>query len=218
MLIEAINAVTIVLSVANAIMLAINLFLINRRSKESLQVSRREQRIKILEKSGLSTELLALKNKEEIKITNIGELTIDSLSLDVYVLTESGENLLERKYDSKGSLVKAQEFVVPLYSILKNALKEKELISYRENELGTEFDPNTGRDVPIIVGVWYAKKDFSLDVVVKTSYEVLGETKTQQDTFKLEYAIDPEWYRDAFVFIDSDNYRIKVLKISGAWQ
>ncbi len=217
-MVEAIDVVTIVLSIANAIMLAINLLLINRRSKEGLQVSKREQRIKILEKSGLSTELLALKNKEELKITNIGELSIDTLSLDVCILTESGENLLEREYNSKGSLVKAQEFVVPLYSILKNMLKEKELISYSEYEMGTEIDPYSGRDVPIIASAWHAKKDFSLEIVVKTSYEVLGETKTQQDTFKLEYVIDPEWYRDNFVFVDSDNYEIKVRKISGEWQ
>jgi hypothetical protein len=61
--------VNIALSIANAVMLAINLFLVNRRTKESLQLSRREQRIKILEKSGLLVELLANNNQEEIKVT-----------------------------------------------------------------------------------------------------------------------------------------------------
>jgi hypothetical protein len=60
--------VNIALSIANAVMLAINLFLVNRRTKESLQLSRREQRIKILEKSGLLVELLA-NNNQEIKVT-----------------------------------------------------------------------------------------------------------------------------------------------------
>jgi len=61
--------VNVALSIANAVMLAINLFLVNRRTKESLQLSRREQRIKILEKSGLLVELLANNNQEEIKVT-----------------------------------------------------------------------------------------------------------------------------------------------------
>lgn len=215
---ETTTEVNTILLVANAIMLAINLFVVNRRAKESLKSSQRDQRIRILEKSGVSIELSGQKNKEEIKITNIGELSIDNLSLDVCVMTESGGRLLERKHDSKGSLLKAQESVVPLYSILRNAFEEKELISYRENDMGTQFDPDTGRDVPIIVGVWYAQKDFSLDVAIKASYKVLGETKTQQDTFKLEYVIDPEFHREPFAFINSDNYKITVQKISGEWK
>lgn len=81
-----------------------------------------------------------------------------------------------------------------------------------------EFDPYAGRDVPIIVGVWNAKNDFTLDVVIRTSYEALGEEKAQQNTFKTKYVIDPEFYVNDLVFIDSDNYRINVQKFSGKWQ
>lgn len=214
---EAVVA-NVILSIANAAMLAINLFLVNRRSKESLSLSQRQHRVRILEKSGLSTELSALRNKEEIKTTNIGELSIDKISLDVCVLTETQETLLERKYVRKDTILKGQEVTIPLHSILKDVLKGKGLVSYYENDLGVELDPDTGHEVPIVVGVWYAEKDFSLNIVIKTDYVVLGEIKTQQNTFKLEYMIDPEWYREPFAFIDSDNYRVNVQKISGEWQ
>lgn len=217
-MIEVIVAINLILSVANAIMVAINLLLVNRRAKESLKLSKREQRIKILEKSGLSVHLSATNNKEEIKVTNIGELSIDKLSVDVNVVTETGESLVKRKYVSKDALLKAQELIVPLHSVLKNALKEKELISYIESDMGTQFDPNIGDDVPIIVSAWHTKDEFSLDIVIKTGYEALGEEKAQQDTFKMKYVIDPEFFRDPFIFIDGDNYEIQIEKISGQWQ
>jgi len=211
------TTINIILSIANAVMVATNIYLINRRTKESLELSRREQRISVLEKSGLSIELSAQNNKEEIKVTNIGQLPIDNIKFDICALTGSGGTLLQRTYLRKDTLLKAGEFTIPLYSALKNQLKEKGMLSFHENEMGTEFDPDIGHEVPIIFSVWYAKNDFSLDLKVKTSYQVLGETKTQQDTFRMEYVVDPEFFRDAFVFIDSDNYKIDAQRVSGEW-
>jgi hypothetical protein len=212
------TTINIILSVANAVMVATNIYLINRRTKEGFKLSRREQRISILEKSGLSIELTAHNNKEEIKVTNIGQLSIDNIKVDICSLTESGKTLLQRTYLRKDTLLKAGEFIVPLSSILKGQLKEEGKLSFHKNEMGTEFDPDIGREVPIIFNVWYAKNDFSLILKVKTSYQVLGETKTQQDTFRLSYIVDPQFFRDPFVFIDGDNYKINVQRISGEWQ
>jgi hypothetical protein len=88
--------VNVALSVANAVMLAVNLFLVNRRTKETLQVSRKEHRLKIFGKTELRVELLAKNNREELKVTNTGKMSIDKVSLNVSVL-ESGTTLLERK-------------------------------------------------------------------------------------------------------------------------
>lgn len=209
--------VNVALSIANATMLAVNLFLVNQRTKESLQLSRKEQRIRIFEKSGLLVELLGNNNQEDIKVTNTGETSIDKLSLNVSVL-ESGANFLNRKYTSKSSVLKAQEFTIPLHKVLRKILAEKKIMSYREDEIGSEFDPETGEDVPVIAGKWIARKDFSLDITVKTDYEVMGEEKTQQDSFKVSYLVDPEFYDDPWLFIESDNFKMEIQKVSGEWQ
>jgi hypothetical protein len=209
--------VNVVLSTANAVMLAINLFLVNRRTKESLQLSERDQRIKIFERAGLLLELLVISNQEEIKVTNTGEMSIDKLSLNVSVL-KSGEKLLDRKYTSKSSLMKAQDFTVPLHKVLRKTFEERKLMSYRKDEVGFEFDPDVGYEVPIIIGKWWATEDFSLEITVNTSYEVMGEEKTQQNTFKADYEVDAEFYREPFIFIDGDNFAIKIQKIHGEWQ
>jgi len=209
--------INLALSVANAVMLGINLFLVNRRSKESLQLSRSDQRIKIFEKSAVMLELIGKNNQEEIKVTNNGETSIDKLSLNVSVL-KSGENLLERKYTSKSSLLKTQGFTVPLHNVLKKAYAEKKLMTYREDEVGMEFDPEVGDDVPIILRKWWAKEDFSVDITVNTTYEVMGEEKTQQDSFKVDYEVDPEFYRTYLMFIDGDNFETRIQRVAGEWQ
>lgn len=215
---EALTIVNIVLGIANAVMIAINLLLVNRRAKEGLKLSQREQRIGILRESGVSIDLLAKRNTEEIKVTNIGGMTIEKLGLDICIQRESGEDLLKKKYVINTSLFKSQDLVIPLNEVLRKILGEKKLLTYIEQEDGTDFDPDIGEDVPIIFSKWDAGKDFALIVTIKTGYEVLGEEKTQQDNFRMSYVIDPSFYQDDMQFIDSDNFEIRIQKISGEWQ
>lgn len=212
--------INLILSAINAIMVGINIYLMNRRTKEGLKLSQREQRISILEKSGLSVGLATQKSKVELRVTNIGKLSIDNIIFDLCVLTESGETLLEKTYLRKDTLLKAEEFTIPISSILNDRLKEKEFLSFHEITLGDEFDPDSGRYYPVIARAWWAERDFSIDLIININYQVLGESKTQRNTFKIKYIVDPKFYgyHGEDMFIDSDNFRIEVQRISGEWK
>ena len=204
--------INVALSVANAALLVIHLFLENRRTKESLQLSRRDQRIRIIETSELRVELLEKNNEEQIKVTNVGEREIDKLSLNIIVM-KFGVNLLDKEYPSKSLLQKSREFYVPLHKILRKVLEGRKLMSYREDEVGFEFDPDVGHEVPKVIGKWWAKEDFSLEIALKTRYEAVGEEKIQRDTFRADYRVDSEFYRDQWVFIDSDNFELQIQRV-----
>lgn len=205
--------VQIIISIFSAIMVAIQVYLVNKVDKARLNIERFSG---ITEKFGLEIKpIIEMGNFETIAVNNKGTIPVDEILMKINLRVErrKGANLPLNIAWSRKALLDANEITkIPLHDKLWPFLEQNNLVKLVEEAQITTDDPETGENVDDYLYTGHLEKQFSVLLDITVALTIQKEITTIRKKYRLHYS----WRMENIPSFE-DDYIISISEDSGEW-